>query len=151
MILTNQLINFIINIIPQMEIEKIELNKVFVELLAPNLVLLSLKDNITIEVEDIIEIKDINTKLTNGNNYGLITNSGNYTSISNEARKLTANKEMEGKRIAMSIIINSLSQRMLVNFYLKINKPSIPTKSFSNLKDSREWIEKQLNNSSNTL
>ncbi len=77
--------------------KKIELHKGYIELLASNLVLLTLKDNVTIEEEDILEIKEINTKLTNGLDYGLITNCGNYTSISTEARKLTAKKEMEGK------------------------------------------------------
>ncbi len=126
-------------------VEKISLNKSTIELLAPNLILVTLKDNSAIEVEDIIEIKAANSKLTKGTDYGVIMDSGNFTSISAEARNLTATKEMEGKRIAMSIVINSLSQRLIVNFFLKINKPLVPTKSFSNEAEAREWIEAIIN------
>ncbi len=125
--------------------KKTTLKNSTIEQLSANLVLVVLNDNATIEIEDIIEIKAANKKITNGENYGVIIDSGNYTSISNEARSLTASKEMEGKRIAMSVIINNLSQRLLVNFFLKINKPLVPTKSFSNLKEAREWIETVIN------
>ena len=54
-------------------------------------------------------------------------------------------KKIEEKRIASAIIINSLSQKLLGNFYLKINKPNEPTKMFSDKKKAIEWITKIIN------
>jgi hypothetical protein len=126
-------------------VKKITLNKSTIEQLAPNLLLVVLNDNAEINVEDVIEIKEANGNIIGEIDYGVIMDSGKFTSISSEARNLTATKEMEGKRIAMAIVINNLSQRLIVNFFLKINKPLVPTKSFSDISGARKWIETIIN------
>lgn len=125
--------------------KRIELNKVFIELLTPQIVLVTTKDNSILEVEDLQEIKKINTELTKNIKYGVISDTGNYTSVSNEAREYMATKGMEKNRIATAYIINSLSQRLLLSFFLKVNKPKVPSKSFSNMKSARTWMDKQVN------
>ena len=118
--------------------KKIELDKVFIELLAPNISPVTVKDSSSIDIEDIIDIKKVNIELTKGLNYGLIIESGNYTTISNDARTIMTSKAIEKGRIATVIIINSFSQRLLAGFYIKISNPATPTKVFSNLKDGKK-------------
>jgi hypothetical protein len=75
----------------------------------------------------------------------VISDTGNYSSITNEAREHIATKGIEKNRIATAFIIRSLSPRLLFQFFIKLNKPNVPTKSFSNLKDAREWMDIQIN------
>lgn len=125
--------------------KKTELDKAYIELLAPNIIQVTVKDNSVMDVEDIIDIKQVNLELTQDHNYGLIIESGKYTSISNEARTMMTTKAIEEKRAATAIVIHNLAQRLLADFFMRINKPSIPTKIFSNKESALEWIKKQIN------
>lgn len=42
--------------------------------------------------------------------------------------------------IAEAYVLVSLNQRLLANFYLRINKPSRPTKFFENEEDALTWL-----------
>ena len=125
--------------------KKTELDKVFTELLKPNIVLVTVKDNSVIDIEEIIAIKKINLELVGNLNYGLIIETGEFTSISNEARTMMTTKEIEENRIAIAIIIHHLPQRLLANFFLRINNPAVPAKIFSNRDSALMWIEKKIN------
>ncbi len=125
--------------------KRIELNNVFIELLTPQIVLVTPKDDCILEVEDIKEIKKTNLNLTKGKKYGVISYTGNNSMISVESRAYLATREVEQNKIASAFIIIQLPQRLLLNFFIKVNKPSIPTKSFSNLKDAQEWMSQQIN------
>lgn len=126
--------------------QKIELNNVFIELLSPNIIQITIKNNSVIEVEDILAIKKANLELAKGVKYGIITESGSNTTVSEKARTLMATEIIEKDRVATAFVINNLSQRLLGKFYLKINKPNTPTKMFSTLKEALIWIESQTKN-----
>jgi len=127
-------------------LQKIELNNVFIELLSPNIIQITIKNNSVIEVEDILAIKKANLELAKGVKYGIITESGSNTTVSEKARTLMATEIIEKDRVATAFVINNLSQRLLGKFYLKINKPNTPTKMFSTLKEALIWIESQTKN-----
>jgi len=46
-------------------------------------------------------------------------------------------------RIAEAFLINSLANRLIVNFYIKFNRPPNPTKVFNNLESALEWLRSQ--------
>lgn len=123
---------------------KIELDKVFIELLKPNIVLVTPKDDCSLDVEDIKKIKETNLDITNNKKYGVISYTGNHSSVTAEARDYLATKFVEKNKLAAAYIITQLAQRLLLNFFISFNKPTVPTKSFSNLKDAQEWIEKKI-------
>ena len=43
-------------------------------------------------------------------------------------------------KIAEAAIITSLPNRLLINFYLKISKPKVPAKAFSDVEAATEWL-----------
>lgn len=53
--------------------------------------------------------------------------------------------EIGKNRKGAAFAINSLSQKLLGNFYLKVNKPNEPTKLFSDKAKSIEWAKELLN------
>lgn len=45
---------------------------------------------------------------------------------------------------ADAFVIKSMSQKILANFYIKINKPERPTKFFNNKEDAIIWLKQYL-------
>jgi hypothetical protein len=125
--------------------KKIELDKLTIELIASNIIFISLKEGVTIEDYDVAEVKKNNLKLTKGLDYAAILETGNYTSITKEARELMASSEMEVSRKATAFIITSLAQKLIGNFYLRVNKPNSLTKIFSEKENAIKWIETIIN------
>ncbi len=124
--------------------KKIELDKLTIELIAENIVLISLKDHAYIEVEDILEAKNHNLKLTNGKEYAIILDTGDFTDVSQEARGAMASNKVEENRIATALIIDKFAQKLIGNFFLRVNKPKVPTKIFSKKEEGISWSKEVL-------
>lgn len=57
-----------------------------------------------------------------------------------ELLKVIAKNEHNPYSKADAFIIHSLPQRILANFYIKMNNPERPTKFFNNKKDALDWL-----------
>lgn len=57
-----------------------------------------------------------------------------------ESRKYYAENELNRYRLADAFIINSLYLQSLTNFYLKIKKPTIPSKMFNDIESAKKWV-----------
>lgn len=90
-----------------------------------------IKENVAVEYDDVLKIKQVNQSLAKGKKYALLVSSEPFATITKEARELSASKEFANTTLAKAILIESLGQRLVVNFYLSINKPKIETKMFS--------------------
>ena len=67
---------------------------------------------------------------------------GLYGSITAEARKMSIQDE-NSNTIAIGLIIESLSQRLLSKFYFKINKVPYPVQFFKSEIESTFWLHEQ--------
>ena len=67
---------------------------------------------------------------------------GLYGSITAEARKISIQEE-NSNTIAIGLIIESLSQRLLSKFYFKINKIPYPIQFFRNEIEATLWLHEQ--------
>jgi hypothetical protein len=66
---------------------------------------------------------------------------GEFNSSSDNARKFYAENEYVKKyRIADAFVLKSLSVRLIINFFIKFNKPFIPTKAFSDIDKAKAWL-----------
>jgi len=60
-----------------------------------------------------------------------------------EARKLYAtNPYIKEFRIADAFLVKSVSVRIIANFFIKVIKPQVKTKLFSDKEEAIEWLEK---------
>lgn len=64
--------------------------------------------------------------------------------IDPDAREWGANRPDDFTSISDSMVIQGLAQKMIANFYTKINRPRKPTRFFNNLEDSISWSLKRL-------
>ncbi len=121
--------------------KRIELNKATCKLLEVGLINLIIKNYVEIDAEDMIEIRKINEKLTHNNNYVVLFETGLHSTFTKDARELVSSFEYGQKRKAIAILIDNLSQRIVGNFFININKPSTPTKIFTSKKDALQWLK----------
>jgi hypothetical protein len=89
----------------------------------------------------------INTELGKfggGKKYPLLLEGGKLTNVNLEARKFVAEKDSNPYSSAEAIIVKSLPQRLIGNFYMKFNKPGRPTKLFPNEAEAVIWLKRFL-------
>src|SRR5688572_28355774 len=98
------------------------------------------RDGEELDVEDIKAMMEAKTQLCGDEPHTTIFIMGNYSSISNEARIFASSKEVYKGTIAKSIVANSLSTKLVGNFFIRFNNPPAPTKLFENEKEAVKWL-----------
>lgn len=99
------------------------------------------KPNIDIILDYALENSKIVNSFYIDKKYPLLIDSRNIKSMSREARHHFSVKGRETNTNAFGIIIGSSISRVLGNFYLGINKPTVPTKLFDNEDNAVEWLK----------
>jgi len=112
--------------------------------LEPNILETTVIDRAILDVKDVWEAKKINTELSKGKPYAYLGVLGEFSEITDVAKELMASKEIIGKTIAKALLIKSLSDRLLANFYLKISKPALKTRVFTSREKALVWLRSEL-------
>lgn len=123
-------------------------SKCIIKLISPTIVENKIIDGCDINLIDLTEIRNINLKLTNGKPYVVLLDAGEYTSITTEAREISATENFSKNLIAKAFVISSIPQRIVGNFYIKVNKPFASTKLFTSKEKAIEWLNDELKNHS---
>lgn len=88
------------------------------------------------------EIYESALALTKGKPHPILFTFKKYVIPDEQSRKFM----VECKRISISkadaFVLSSLPQKIVANFYLKINNPPIPTQFFSSENEAIEWLLK---------
>lgn len=64
-----------------------------------------------------------------------------FSHIPSEVMEFMADSEYNDCQIAIAFIIEGLGQKLLANFYLKVVKPVVQSKVFTNYNEAYKWIE----------
>jgi hypothetical protein len=123
---------------------KIELNKATCELIEEGVILVTYKDKVEIELEDVIELRNVTNQLACGKDYVSIYDAGEETTVTKEAREISTKEGNIQKRKAIAIIVKHLGQRIIANFFININKKMHPMKVFGKKEDAIKWAKQQL-------
>lgn len=105
----------------------------------------------TVEVEDVHEIKAANIAFAKGKKYAVLVDSGMITSVSKEARELTASKDFQMDTLAKALLVQNAGHRLVGKFYIKINKPYIKTKIFANRDEALAWLQSEISKVNSTF
>lgn len=112
-----------------------------VALRSDGLVLVKVKGNDEINVENVVEVVSTLEKFGNGKKFPLLIVVGEYTLPSPEARTYIATPESNPFASAEAYVIQSFSQKLVGNVYLSLNKPARPTKMFNTEEKAVEWLK----------
>ncbi len=75
-----------------------------------------------------------------GQKYPALLDGDDFANVTPEGRKLVRELEPFIPVSARAMVIKQLGQRILANFYIKIQEPMIPTKIFNNYEDALNWL-----------
>lgn len=97
------------------------------------------------QVVDVAEMKEMlryaEEFMGHKRHYAVVDFGGNLTS-STEARQIYADAEYIQKyRMADAFLVKSLSVRLIANFFIKVTKPKINTRLFTEETSAVNWLE----------
>lgn len=106
------------------------------------LVFLTIKDNVNFDIAEMIEAKNFSTSLLPERKiYLIVVVEGNFNT-SREARELLASSQYSSHHGAIALVTKNMGIKLLVQMYLKVNKPKVGIKIFKNEHDAHNWIAK---------
>lgn len=102
---------------------------------------IKIKKNAHLTIEKIKEYFDVANKLLDGKKaLVLFDATEDYTTTEN-AKAFGQTEEATKYRIAIAYITKSITNKLMFNLYLKVYKPKVPTKMFSNKENGLKWLK----------
>lgn len=69
-----------------------------------------------------------------------------FFQVTRETREAVATKKFSTHLEAVALFSNELSLKILGSLYIKINRPNVPTKFFTNRTDAESWLRSLMKN-----
>jgi hypothetical protein len=95
-------------------------------------------------LQNLKDITNVKAKICAGKKFPLLVISAPFANIDKDAREFMASAQNTQYASAEAFVINSLGHKILANFYLKVNKPGIPTRFFNEQSAAEEWLRTYL-------
>ncbi|MFN6380606.1 MAG: hypothetical protein ACK4WD_15100 [Flavobacteriales bacterium] len=70
-----------------------------------------------------------------------ITDLSEVGEISPSVKRIYRDSDTLRSKIADAFVVPSFSMRVIANLYIKLYKPTIPTRVFHSIKEAEQWIE----------
>lgn len=83
---------------------------------------------------------DTSLELTSGISAPILMFIGEFSTFGKEAREYSANPENIKAVSAIAYVIDNLGHKLVINFFMKINKPPKPLKLFMDESAAVEWL-----------
>ncbi len=107
--------------------------------LEEDLVCLKFGDDYLVEEDNVVEFHAIFIKEAENKKLKLIIHTGENTSATREAREYSQRSSLNC--LGEAILINSLAQRIISNFYISFrNKADYPIKMFNSKVEALKWL-----------
>lgn len=122
--------------------KEIDLKHSQIQLTKDEIVIIRCKDDHQYEINEVQELITATGVLTKGKKLPTLTIPGKYTQATKEALDFIFSPGATIFASYDAFIAQSLSQKIIGNFYLNVKKPDIPTRLFSNEKSAIQWLKK---------
>lgn len=76
-----------------------------------------------------------------GKGISCINDAGEFVSVDQKVRLFSASEDSNIFTIADAIAYYSFGQKLIANFYIKNNKPKVPTRAFTIKKQATAWLK----------
>ena len=106
------------------------------------IVTMRILDDADIELADALQNHEAVKMLTKTDRYLVLVDGRVNLSVSRDARAFSA--EARESCIATAFLITSTANKLIGNFYINFNRPSIPTRIFSTEEKAIEWLQELL-------
>lgn len=121
--------------------EKITISCADLSVESDDVIKIRLYDDIDFELKQADELLNAIKQLTAGKKFYLLTITNDSFTATSEVREYVAKNIASTGVVANAICIKSLPIRFIINAYVKINKPNVPTKTFNSENLAMKWID----------
>jgi len=97
-------------------------------------------DRVEYTLEEVPELEETVMKITKGVTHRSLRIAGKYSSTDTDVMKYLSRGRGTLFTLADAFVIQSLAQKILANFYLRINKPILPTRVFNKVEEAENWL-----------
>ena len=120
----------------------IDVKNVFALVLYDNGILEVIWDEVLgqIETEHVKLLGQMIGKIGEGKRMRVYISVSESISISIDALNYAASKESQKYTLANAVLVDSLAKRLVVNYFLRVNKPVAITKTFNTRQEAFEWL-----------
>ncbi|WP_317897705.1 DUF7793 family protein [Aurantibacillus circumpalustris] len=122
------------------KIVKTKINKKYVD--KEGFLRIKVIDGVHIDLPALKEDAAVNMTLTNNQKALALYDSRAFFTIDQEARDYVKSGITDPTRIATAVLTDKLATTLLVNFFIRFNKPSTPMKMFTCEKKALQWLRK---------
>lgn len=98
-------------------------------------------DNCEVDTKDCEDIVSAYDQLLKNKKYPLLHFLGNYTTFTKGTREFSVTERGMQYSAAEAYIFSSLAHKIVANFYIKINRPPVTTKFFTNEVEAVAWLK----------
>jgi len=120
--------------------KRLENDQVIVALRPDGIVHVSFLPHTEITVEFQQVLLDMYNEVTGGKKSLFVFDGGEFVSITKEARENAVAIEDSTPTKASAIVVKNLAQKIIADFYYKVNRPKQPYKVFWQFEKAIEWL-----------
>ncbi len=85
-------------------------------------------------------LKAVKTLDTTNTGVLLLVEMNNLMGVSKDARTMVGNKDMTKAHKAVGMLVDTPLTKLIASFFLGLNKPQFPIKSFTNKEEAIAWL-----------
>jgi hypothetical protein len=104
----------------------------------------SFNDGADVDRADVEEIYSEGLKMSGGKPYMTLSDIRNNPTSSPEARAFAATCDYAKFRLADALLADSSVMSLVANFYIRFNKPKVPTRLFNSKEKAVNWLKEIL-------
>lgn len=123
--------------------KEVNLDFVIIRLFEPDIAHIEVVGDILITEKEVRIINEEIKRLGDGKELLQLITADEVSQFDNSARVFSASEEGTRYSKAEAFVVKSLSQRLIANFYVKVNKPPKPSKVFNNKEEAIQWLKSQ--------
>ena len=121
-------------------LKKAETKTACIEFCNDDIVRVLFKKEVEIDAQELKNIFDIYNDFTKGKSCGYIYHAEDgVANLSGEAKRFMNLNPNYFQKKCVAVVVKSLPQRLVANFYLKIVQSRTPYKVFNSLSDAEKW------------
>lgn len=101
---------------------------------------ITVKEDAFVEIADAIENFETSVQLAQWKRMLKLVDARHTFFMSPDAKKYSAEKETSEFNIARAVIVNSLPNKLMINFFIRFYKPKSPVKVFNDVEVALKWL-----------
>jgi hypothetical protein len=119
----------------------LESNKFIIKVYPNDFVEYVVKKDVLLDEKSAREAKKLLEDYKPGTKFFVLAEGLDFFRVTRGARRLGASKTFSTHMAAVAFCSNNFSLHLLGELYIKINKPAVPTRLFTNKKSAKEWLK----------